>query len=93
MKIHTMPRSDLHGLQRGTRDCPTTGQALSCAPFARLEYCGRAGRCLVRYDNEAGKGDHRHVGEREEPYRFKSLAGLLGDFAAEVAQLLDAGDT
>ena len=28
-------------------------------------YCGRGGRCLVRYDNEAGKGDHRHHGDRE----------------------------
>ncbi|MGH8524670.1 MAG: toxin-antitoxin system TumE family protein, partial [Gammaproteobacteria bacterium] len=25
-------------------------------------YCGRGGRCLVRYDNETGKGDHRHYG-------------------------------
>src|SRR5436309_2133672 len=24
-------------------------------------YYGRGGKCLVRYDNEAGKGDHRHV--------------------------------
>jgi uncharacterized protein YwbE len=23
-------------------------------------YCGRGGVCLVRYDNETGKGDHRH---------------------------------
>jgi len=23
------------------------------------------GACVVRYDNEAGKGDHRHVGGRE----------------------------
>jgi len=30
-------------------------------------YCGRRdGTCVVRYDNEAGKGDHRHYGEREE---------------------------
>jgi hypothetical protein len=25
-------------------------------------YCGESGRCIVRYDNEAGKGDHRHYG-------------------------------
>jgi hypothetical protein len=23
-------------------------------------YCGRDGNCLVRYDNETGKSDHRH---------------------------------
>ena len=45
-------------------------------------YCGRSGECLVRYDNERGKGDHRHYGGREESYRFTSLsltaAGFLG---------------
>jgi hypothetical protein len=28
------------------------------------------GLCVMRYDNEAGKGDHRHVGDHEEPYGF-----------------------
>jgi len=42
-------------------------------------YCGRGARCLVRYDNEAGKGDHRHYGEREETYRFESLEKLRED--------------
>ncbi len=27
-------------------------------------YFGSEGTCRVRYDNERGKGDHRHVGER-----------------------------
>ena len=27
---------------------------------------------LVGYDNEAGKGDRRHYGTREEVYRFTS---------------------
>jgi len=39
-------------------------------------YCGRAGRCLVRFDDEAGKGDHVHYGRRQRPYRFISLHGL-----------------
>jgi len=42
---------------------------------------------VVRYDNEAGKGDHRHYGEREEPYRFESVERLLSDFAADVKRL------
>jgi uncharacterized protein YwbE len=54
-------------------------------------YCGRDGRCLVRYDNETGKGDHRHIGEREEPYRFTSLPGLLADFRADVRRLAGGG--
>ena len=43
-----------------------------------------AGECVLRYDNEAGKGDHRHVGDREEPYPFTSLSDLLDDFFADV---------
>jgi Family of unknown function (DUF6516) len=43
-----------------------------------------AGVCVLRYDNEAGKGDHRHVGDREEPYQFSSPERLLADFWADV---------
>lgn len=50
-------------------------------------YCGQGGQCLVRYDNEAGKGDHRHYGGREESYQFASFDQLLDDFYADVARL------
>jgi hypothetical protein len=40
----------------------------------------------VRYDNEAGKGDHRHVGPRESRYRFRDLESLQIDFWQDVAQ-------
>lgn len=50
-------------------------------------YCGRGKVCLVRYDNEAGKGDHRHYDERQEPYEFDSLEKLLEDFRADCARL------
>jgi hypothetical protein len=43
-----------------------------------------AGRCVLRYDNEAGKGDHRHVGGREERYRFTTPARLLSDFWSDI---------
>lgn len=43
-----------------------------------------AGECVLRYDNEAGKGDHRHAGGREERYRFTSSARLLADFWSDV---------
>jgi len=47
-----------------------------------------AGRCVVRYDNEAGKGDHRHRtgpdGESELPYAFSTLQALLDDFWRDV---------
>ncbi|MHB1052538.1 MAG: toxin-antitoxin system TumE family protein [Thiobacillus sp.] len=47
-------------------------------------YYGAAGVCRVRYDNERGKGDHRHLGEREEDYNFISLEHLLADFERDV---------
>jgi hypothetical protein len=50
-------------------------------------YCGRSDRCLVRYDNEATKGDHRHYGDREESYRFESLEKLLEDFREDCTRL------
>ncbi len=34
----------------------------------------------VRYDNERGKGDHRHVAGKEESYVFTSIDRLLDDF-------------
>jgi len=44
------------------------------------------GVCVLRYDNEAGKGDHKHVGEREAPYRFTGLATLQTDFWKDVGE-------
>ncbi|MEX1080520.1 MAG: DUF6516 family protein [Halofilum sp. (in: g-proteobacteria)] len=45
-----------------------------------------AGVCVLRYDNEAGKGDHKHVGPREETYAFTTPAQLLADFWFDVDQ-------
>ena len=47
-------------------------------------YFGNAGVCRVRYDNERGKGDHRHIGEVEQEYFFESLEKLLADFKSDV---------
>lgn len=44
-----------------------------------------ANECVLRYDNEAGKGDHRHVGTQETPYVFVSVDQLLDDLLADVA--------
>jgi hypothetical protein len=40
--------------------------------------------CVIRFDNETGKGDHRHVGDTEEPYVFTDPETLLADFRALV---------
>jgi len=50
-------------------------------------YYGLNGECLVRYDNERGKGDHRHYGNDEENYRFTSAEQLLIDFQRDVERL------
>ena len=47
-------------------------------------YYGAAGTSRVRYDNECGKGDHRHVGNREEDYAFTTIEQLLADFESDV---------
>jgi hypothetical protein len=47
-------------------------------------YFGRAGRRLVGYDNERGKGDHRHVRGRAFVYSFTSPEQLVADFLADV---------
>jgi len=42
------------------------------------------GQRLVGYDNERGKGDHRHYGDREESYEFVSPEQLVMDFLSDV---------
>lgn len=49
----------------------------------RLFY-GRDGERIVGFDNERGKGDHKHVLGVESPYGFTTLAQLLDDFEAEI---------
>ena len=44
------------------------------------------GVCVVRYDNEAGKDDHRHLGTAQSSYDFTTPAALLADFWKDVDQ-------
>jgi len=44
--------------------------------------------CVLRYDNEAGKGDHKHLGIRELPYIFRDMNRLIDDFWADVNQIV-----
>lgn len=46
-----------------------------------------SGECVLRYDNERGKGDHKHVHGRDVPYAFVSLDQLLVDFWSDVDKL------
>lgn len=46
------------------------------------------GECVLRYDNERGKGDHRHLGDREEPFDFTTLEALMRSFNQDVERML-----
>ncbi len=50
------------------------------------------GVCTLRYDNEAGKGDHKHIGPVEEPYEFCGLDQLEADFWKDVEAWLKQQD-
>ncbi|WP_091878801.1 DUF6516 family protein [Phyllobacterium sp. OV277] len=47
-------------------------------------FFGRRGERIIGYDNEAGKGDHRHYRHQEEPYAFRSMVVLVEDFLADI---------
>lgn len=42
--------------------------------------------CVLRYDNEAGKGDHKHVGDAQVAYQFADIDTLQADFWADVEE-------
>lgn len=54
----------------------------------RLAYVVR-GTCVLRYDNEVGKGDHRHFGGRERVYSFTTPEQLIADFQKDIARWND----
>jgi hypothetical protein len=56
-------------------------------PFKYRLVFVRDGKRLVGYDNERGKGDHRHVGDTESPYLFVDENQLLEDFWQDVMEL------
>ncbi|MEE9336020.1 MAG: DUF6516 family protein [Granulosicoccaceae bacterium] len=50
-------------------------------------FYGVSGKRLVGYDNEQGKGDHRHYGEEERKYIFQTVEVLIQDFESDVARI------
>jgi len=42
------------------------------------------GECVIRYDNESGKGDHRHFGDTETRYRFVDPDRMIRDFQQDI---------
>ncbi len=50
-------------------------------------FYGHPGARQVGYDNERGKGDHRHFKGAEAPYTFRSVEQLMVDFWSDVRAL------
>lgn len=55
-------------------------------------FYGRDGQRLVGYDNERGKGDHKHIGAVETRYKFVSIERLVADFLADVERINNEHD-
>lgn len=47
------------------------------------------GTCVLRYDNEAGKGDHRHIGDVESAYAFTTPDAMVSDFFNDIQRWND----
>ena len=58
---------------------PGSVHMLKCRPALVVD-----GLCVLRYDNESGKGDHIHLSGREVKYAFTTAQALLDDFWKDV---------
>ena len=45
--------------------------------------------CVVRYDNEVGKGDHRHFGAVANTYKFSTPERLMVAFQKDIVRWND----
>ena len=43
--------------------------------------------CVLRYDNESGKGDHRHFRDQESLYIFETVDELLNAFQRDIERI------
>jgi hypothetical protein len=46
------------------------------------------GKRVLGYDNGEGKGDHKHIGNKQEDYHFTSIDRLFDDFYKDVRRFL-----
>jgi hypothetical protein len=58
----------------------------------RLYYGLESEGISVRYDNERGKGDHRHIGDKEESYEFVTVEKLVADFLSDIERVRRRND-
>ena len=79
----------MSGMGFRTARCSLSGSGSfprrSCHPGTTSSthfFFGRPGERLVLFDNERGKGDHKHIRNVESPYHFESIEKLTADFMA-----------
>ena len=46
----------------------------------------RDGKRVICYDNAEGKGDHKHIGDKELSYRFTTVKKLFEDFYRDLEE-------
>lgn len=46
------------------------------------------GERVIGYDNAEGKGDHRHYGDKEMPYKFRGIDKLFEDFYKDLREVI-----
>ena len=51
-----------------------------------LFYGGQDDR-IVGYDNESGKGDHKHIRDVQTRYKFVNVEAMVTDFLADVERI------
>jgi hypothetical protein len=54
-------------------------------------FFGRPGERIVGYDNELGKGDHRHYRKQQQRYAFTTIEKLIADFEEDVRKEIEHG--
>ncbi|HRJ52816.1 MAG TPA: DUF6516 family protein [Candidatus Thiothrix moscowensis] len=59
----------------------------SLHPYKYRFFYGKDGERIVGYDNERGKGDHKHINGHEFPYTFVGIRQLVSDFYDDIQQV------
>jgi hypothetical protein len=59
----------------------------SAHEFKYSLFYGRPGVREIGYDNERGKGAHKHFRDIETSYRFETVEKLIADFLSDVKTL------
>ena len=59
----------------------------SLHPYKYRFFYGKEGVRIVGYDNERGKGDHKHIHGKEYAYNFTGIRQLVSDFYDDIQQV------